>query len=74
MRAKSAAQADWEACDQSCAAQADQEACDQSFATQAHQEACEQYVAWAHWEASPLTSIAARLTLNFSINDARATV
>jgi hypothetical protein len=71
---KFAAQADREACDQSCAAQADREACNQSFATQAHQEACEQYATQAHWEVSTLTSIAARLALNFPINGARAAV
>ena len=55
-------------------AQADEEACKLSSNAQGHREACELYAAQAHWEASPLTSMAARLARILSINGAQAVV
>ena len=54
--------------------QADREACKMSSNAQAHREARELYAAEAHWEASPLTSMAARLACILSINGAQAVV
>ena len=56
------------------AAQADREACKLSSNAQSRQEASELYVAQAHWEASPLTSMASCLAGILSINGARAAV
>ena len=41
------------------------------YNAEAHREACELYAAWAHREASPLTSMAARLARILSINGAK---
>ena len=48
-------------------AQADREACKLSSNAQAHREACELYAVQAHWEASPLTSMASLLPFHYSM-------
>ena len=51
-----------------------QEACELYYNVEAHREACELYAAQAHREASPLTSMAARLARILSINGTQAAV
>ena len=55
-------------------AQADREVSKLSSSAQAHRKACELYATQAHREASPLTSMAARLARILSINGAQAAV
>ena len=50
------------------------EACELYFNAQAHWEACRLYAVQAHREASPLTSMASRLSRILSINVAQAVV
>ena len=50
------------------------EACELYSNAEAHREACKLYAVQAHREASPLTSMATRLTRILSINGAQAVV